>query len=1412
MSKISLGSFLFNHETQEWSLYKDRLEQWFLANDIGEEADKSGSKRRAILLSSFAEQSYKLVRDLALPAAVGSLDYQGVVSLLDKHFKAKKCGFAERARFHTAVQQQHENLAEWAARVRGLAIDCSFAANTLDETLRDRFVIGMTPGPERDQLFTKELENLTMSKALEISDGVRSARLGAQQSVPGSNMAGLANPTESVHVLKMSAKQNTFHAAPGRSPGQGATGVSTPATTQRPNSSDTCTACGYTGHRENSCRFTRYKCKKCGVKGHLKRMCPNKSQNFIECCSDNNDDDGKRIIFNIRTYHGEPMKESVLVNGIEIVFEVDTGSAVTVISEDIYKLHFSHLELKSSNIILQSYNGNSINTLGKLSLNFFYRNKTSSLDVYVVRNGGPPLLGRDFIASFNLQILAVKMCTDSNFTKQLISKYPKLFSDQLGCCNNFVVSLNLKPNSKPIYFRPRPLPFAIRQSVEGEIDRLVKLGVLEPVKYSEYASPIVPVLKHDHNIRLCADYSVTINKQLLVEKYPLPRTDELFTKLHGGIQFSKLDLSQAYNQFRLDESSQMLTCINTHKGLFKYTRLVFGLSSAPAIFQRAMETILSGLDGVLLFLDDILICGRNQNEHLERLHEVFKRLEQAGLVLQKEKCSFFQDSVSYLGFVIDRYGIHKSPEKVKAMLEAKTPTNLNELKSFLGMVNYYRNFINNASSILCPLHKLLQKNVSWKWEKEHDDAVSCIKRELASESTLAHFNPDAQLILTVDASPNGLGAILSQIDDSGIEKPVSFMSRSLSNAEKNYSQIQKEATAIVFGVRKYHQFLYGRSEPFILKTDHKPLLSIFSPEKGIPEVSANRLQRYAIFLSAYNFKIEYVSSAHNSADFLSRSVKENPHHQLNVTDNATYVRFVCEGDRFLSLSEISNRSQSDDILSKCSDYILNGWPKKLINSALKPFFDCRQELAIENGCIMRGHRLIVPQGHRIKVLDELHKGHLGITKMKCEARNRFWWPGMSTDIERRAASCRVCAALRPAPPRAPLTPWPFPPRPWHRVHIDLLGPISNKVFLIVVDAYSKWVECFDVSSGYSSRIVIEKLCEVMARFGLFHTLCSDNGSSFTSSEFQQFCVRNGIIHLTSPPYNPASNGQAESYVKIIKKAIKSIILSGTNSKDLNNKLQEFLLCYRNSKHNTTDRSPSEILFGQSLRCRLDLINPKTVSSSDAALDKIVKDKQCLQCDNYAGSRIVSFEVGELVLVKDYRSQKSNWTQGVIVEKQGNSLFLVRLLNTDQIFRRHKNQMLKYKGEGRSNGNNHQYEVSNTDVTEEVFIPPFVFGQFASTADLSGEEGNTSATIPDCNRSTESLSSSSSAATTVGGTGNIQNDSVAQELESSLHEETETGPTGSGEPPQFMNLPAGTVVQTKEHSKRNRPRIDYRKYF
>ncbi|KAJ0171393.1 hypothetical protein K1T71_012943 [Dendrolimus kikuchii] len=1269
----------FDHLVQEWSSYKSRLNQWFIANDINSDTGKATIKRRAILLSALSESTFKLASDLALPDKVEELTYEAIVKLLDDHFTPKRFGFAEKSTFYSATQRPGESHTQWAARLRGLAAHCAF--RNLEEALLDKFTMGMAPGHERDKLFAQDQRDLSLAKAIDLAESVRCARQASSMAVPGGSSAGdgAADP-EGVYSINSKKEM--------------------------------CSVCGFTNHKSNQCRFKNYKCKKCNSKGHLRKMCPNVGKvKYVDCGAVDEGDDGKRF-YNIRCVRGRPMTERVFISGLALEFEIDSGSAVSVISENTYSTYFKELPLSVTNKKLFSYTGEEIEAIGIVHLPITYSERTHTLNVYVVRRGGPPLLGRDFINEFGLELAPVRAVyayappeCNTNIQNQLVKMFPNVFSGSLGSFNKYNIQLRLQPNAKPVFFKARPVPYALKEKIDNELDRLLSLGILKPVDHSVYASPVVPVLKKDGSIRLCADYSLTINKQLIVDQYPLPTVNDLLAKLHGGIHFSKIDLSMAYNQFILSEESQNLTCINTHRGLFNFTRLVFGLSSAPAVFQRAMECLLAGIDGIIFLLDDILITGANVDQHKQRLISVLQRLDDAGLTVQTSKCDFFKDEITYLGHIIDKHGVRKSKEKVNAILQASRPANVSQLQSFLGLTNYYRNFVPDASSILNPLYNLLNKKTKWEWTSIHNEAFNKIKNSLASDNTLAHFNPNAKLILTVDASPSGLGAILSQVDETMIERPISYASRTLTAAEKNYAQIQKEATAIIFGVRKFHQYLYGRSQPFVLRTDHKPLLSIFGPHKGIPEVTANRLQRYAIFLGAYNYNIEYINSKHNTADYLSRacgsrdSIKGASNEVGDYEERAAYVNFVVNGTLPVTLSDLRRETAADVHLASVKHYVLNGWPRKINEPNLKPYYHCRSQLSYENGCLMRGHKVIIPASLQQAVCKELHSSHFGIVIMKAQARERLWFPRVDMALERLTAECGVCAQLRPLPRQAPLAPWPLPPYPFYRIHVDFLGPFHNYMFLIIVDAHSKWIECYDMTSTYSSKAVIGKLYDYMSRVGVPHTLVSDNGTSFTSQEFKMFCLNNGIQHILSPVYNPASNGQAESIVKIIKKGLKCIIMEGCNKTIIRHKIAKFLFDYRNSRHSTTEKSPAELVYGRPLRSRLDLLNPVAPSPLSTELTRTVERNQSLQAKYFKGVSRSDFKHNDNVwITKNTNNKKIYWVQGIIMTKIGKVMYSVYVPTMNCEVTRHLNQIRPRLGSFQSD-----YQSWDPDVVPD--LPP-----------------------------------------------------------------------------------------------------------
>jgi hypothetical protein len=1206
--------------------------------------DKTGP----LLLTHLSDETYRLARNLVHPMKLEEVKFDELVILLNQHFTPKRCTFADRARFYAAMREIDETVEQWGARVRGLAVHCEFGS-ALDMMLRDRLVLGLRAGPERDRLFEQDAATLTFAKAVEV----------AQQAECARKVRALALPSVTVK------EEPLYRASAGRA-GQGAS---------RDQPARRCSVCGMKGHGADKCRYKNYRCLKCQNKGHLKKVCDVRVNNISS--SEHSEDLNPGIqdcgdcreckLFNLRCVNYDPIVMTVGINGNNYDMEVDSGSSTSVVSDIMYETNFSKIPLRSVSLKMCFYNGHKITPLGCFSAEVSYRDMTKQILFYVIKNGGPGLLGRDFMAKFGISL----MCTNTNYSincssdmdvNSLLNKYKELFNDDLGCFKYGEVKLQLKEGVIPRFCKARPLPFALKGSVEDELMRLVDKGILIPITHSEYATPIVPVRKANGSVRICADYSLTINNDAYIEKYPLPRIEEVFAKLSGGQHFSKLDCSQAYNQFPLSKESQRLTTINTTKGLFMYSRLVFGYSGAPAIFQRALESVLAGIEGVAVFLDDVCVTGPTKEIHVSRLEEVFRRFQNAGLKLGKEKCAFFQGSVTYLGHIINKNGLHKCPEKVDAIVNAPQPNNVTELKRFLGMSNYYRNFVPNASSLLGPLHELLRADTPWQWTDRQQAAFTAMKQELASDRVLAHFEPDAQLSLAVDAGPYGLGAVLAQIGSDGVERPLAYGSRSLSAGERNYSQLHKEAAAIVFGVKRFHQYLYGRQDPFVLKTDHKPLLAIFGKSNGIPVMTASRLIRFGIFLSAYNYKIKYISSKQNEvADYFSRIPSPGARGIADDGEEMLTINSLQLNSLPLTYKDIQAATARDKDLCTVLKYIKYGWPRKIRCKNIMPYFLCRNELDVEQGCLLRGHRVVIPATYRCRVLHELHKSHQGIVKTKSNARARLWWPNVDKDIEQLITACTVCVHKRSAPPRAAPAPWPQPASAWERVHIDYFS-VGQRSFLVVVDAYSKWLECLDMGNDLTTRHLITKMKFLIARFGLPSIIVSDNDAKIASREFVEFCEINGIQYLTSPIYHPCSNGLAEINVRTCKTQLKSILQYNSCVKTINDKLQDFLFEYRNTKHCTTGASPARLMIGRELRCRLDLLRLPPTRANNG-------------CEN-EHSRV--FQIGDIVWARCYGNRKPFWAKATICKKLGNRMYEIKLENNDNIVcKRHVDQLFKY---------------------------------------------------------------------------------------------------------------------------------------
>jgi len=800
--------------------------------------------------------------------------------------------------------------------------------------------------------------------------------------------------------------------------------------------------------------------------------------------------------------------------------ELDTGASHSLLSEEHWR-RVGAPRLSSSDVILRSYGGQQLKVLGSFTAQASVNGSADSASVLVVRAPNfPSLFGRDWLSKFRLDWTAVgrslfpTAAVNSISLADVTEKFPDLFSNELGHVKGVRAHIELRPGAVPKFWKPRPLAFALIPKVDADLDRLEKLGVIEPILRSDWAAPIVPALKPDTSVRICGDFKQTLNPVIQADWYPLPLSETLFASLAGSTVFSKLDLSDAYLQIELEDEAKQYVVINTHRGLYRYNRLPFGTSFSPGLFQHTMVRITHGLEGVSVFLDDIIVHGPTQEIHDSRLLALLRVLQEHGIRLKKSKCVISQPILKYLGHVVSAAGIQPVGEKVEAILNAPRPSDVSSLRTFLGLINYYVKFIQDMASMAAPLNALLRKAAKWNWTPECEKAFNSLRRVITSSSVLTHYDSRLPLVLDCDASSFGIGAALSHIMPDGSQRPIAFASKTLTPTEKLYSQIEREAYSIIFGVKKFHRYIFGRK--FELVTDHKPLVMVMGPKGHIASVSASRLHRWALILSAYDFTLKFrPSQQHANADFLSRSpLPITADDCLNTPDlqDVNLIAFMdsVSGIPPVSYKEVRAATAKDAVLTEVMRYVQSGWPfeSHCPVAHLQPFFNRRTELSISGGCLLWGLRIIIPSALHSTILDKLHECHSGIVRMKSIARSYIWWPKLDADIEELAKACSSCAQVQSAPGKAPLHPWSFPDRPWQRVHMDFLGPLFNRQWLVLVDAYSKWPEALPFTGSPTSESLIESLRIAFARFGLCEELVSDNASYFTSDvEFGSYSLR-----------------------------------------------------------------------------------------------------------------------------------------------------------------------------------------------------------------------------------------------------------------------------------------------------------------
>ncbi|XDV16481.1 hypothetical protein PO909_016174 [Leuciscus waleckii] len=579
---------------------------------------------------------------------------------------------------------------------------------------------------------------------------------------------------------------------------------------------------------------------------------------------------------------------------------------------------------------------------------------------------------------------------------------------------------------------------------------------------------MVVVPKAQGKIRLCVDLT-HLNKWVRRERHILPAVDQTLAMLAGAKVFTKLDATSGFWQIPLSNESSLLTTFITPFGRYAFNRLPFGISSAPEHFQRRMSQMLEDCEGVVCHADDILVYGEDMQQHNERLHQVLKRLRDEGLTLN-EKCVFATDKMMFLGHRIGADGVAPDPDKVRAILEMPEPTGVDGVRRVMGMANYLGKFLPHLASYTRPLKDLLSEKNEWCWGSPQREAFGKLKSELSSQHVLASYSPKLETCVSADASSFGLGGVLNQKQTDGTWKPVVFISRSQSEAEKHYAQIEKEALAATWACERLSSYLLGLRFP--VETDHKPLLSLLST-KALEELPP-RILRFRLRLMKFTFDIVHVPGKQLiTADTLSRAPVKH------------------------TFTEVEKE-----------------------NEKLGPYWPERENLTVAGELLLRGQRIVIPRSMRQEILHSIHEGHQGIVKCRARARQAIWWPGLSVHINQLVENCSTCSQHR-AEHREPLLTTSVPERPWQRVGTDLFFWEKN-TYLLVVDYFSRYIEVARLNVATAST-AIAALRDVFSRHGIpeteygFTHITSSPGYPQANGEAERAVATvKGLFHLNDP--------------------------------------------------------------------------------------------------------------------------------------------------------------------------------------------------------------------------------------------------------------------------------------------------------